>query len=457
MNRKTSKTYLGQAIAASIVAAAALSACSSEPYRTPDNSAAAMNDERYEVRASSGDLVERRGATRALVLGSEARATPHIVEGEFIGRQAASALNPACVGFIDEDPSFEFEITGDEQVATLIKVTEAAGIDAVLFIEGPDGSYCADDGGDGLLPRLDETLAPGRYVAYVGSYTQYQGARYKAEVSRARPKFQVSDCRPEQTIRIGPGFQMQRIEGFFESVSRDCRGAFGIECSGLFPDEVATCIEVTGAVPASIRLTSAPFDSVMVLQSGSDSPTLYDDDSGANSNSEIMTVLQPGTYALHVGGYGSDARGPWTGEIRPVNITLNANGEIEPQPAESCRELPADETLSFIGTAKPEIACSMLFPNRECSGSVPTIASHCIVVTESASVRVSITEGGFDSVMVVTGEDVFLYNDDSDEGLLSTIDSPLPAGRYQIFVGSLNATDAAPYRLEVTSERGVGQ
>lgn len=450
MNRSTSTTHLGQAIAASIVVAAAFSACSSEPYRTPDDSVAEMNDRVV--------MTERQvSSQRDRVISSDRRANPFVVEGEFFGRQAASALNPSCVGYIDDVPSFEFDVVGSEPVDTLIRLTEAAGIDAVLFVEGPDGSYCIDDGGDGLLPRMEETLAPGRYVAYAGAYTQNQGARFKAEVSSARPKFQVSDCLPEQTITIGPGFSMQRINGSFDSATRDCTGAFGMSCSGSFPDEVASCIEVTGAVPARIRLTSAPFDSVMILQSGDGAAPMYDDDSGANSNSEIMTVLQPGTYALHVGGYGADARGPWTGEIRPVNVTVDANGNVQPQPAESCQELPSDETVSFIGTSKPELACSMLFPDRECSGSLPSIASHCIEVTESASVTATITEGGFDSVMVISGDDVFLYNDDGNDGVLSTIASPLPAGRYQVFVGSWQGTDAAPYRLEIKSERGIGQ
>jgi hypothetical protein len=76
-------------------------------------------------------------------------------------------------------------------------------------------------------------------------------------------------------------------------------------------------------------------------------------------------------------------------------------------------------------------------------------------MTGAASVRATITEGGFDSIMVISGDEVFLHNDDANDGLLSEIITPLPSGRYQILVGALSANDGGPYRLEISAERGA--
>jgi hypothetical protein len=140
-----------------------------------------------------------------------------------------------------------------------------------------------------------------------------------------------------------------------------------------------------------------------------------------------------------------------------MDLEVGSDGQLVPEYKEDCETLTDSEPISFVSTSSPVIPCSRLLGDEACPGYIQTAANHCIELDEGMSVGLTISEANFDTNLALKGqspssEDILLYNDDASENLLSAISSPLPEGRYQIFVGSISPSEAGPYRLEVKAK-----
>lgn len=410
-------------------------------------------DEESDVEAIAPGIIIRSSdnADADVRLAIDA-SQPHQIEGDIIGRKPASEFGATCAGFIGDAPTFAFDIEGDEPVEMAISVLNSGGIDTTLVLDGPGGPYCDDDSGGATLPRLRAELPPGSYTVYIGSYSENQGAHYRASIGLGQPRFQVSDCNADSTIEISEGFDEQNVSGTLGSDTRLCRDGVALECDGHLSNTAGPCVVVTSRQVVRFSVTQADFDSVMVLQAEHAADSIYNDDGTAGLQSEIITVLEPGSYALHVGAYDPSTTGSWTVNAQRLDVTTDAKGTVQPTPATNCEVLTEGNVISLVGTTTPEIGCDFFFPDHSCVGAVPMTANHCIEVPNGMSVDIEITEANFDTILLMAGDSLVLSDDDGASGanLLSKISTPLPAGVYQLFIGSIDPKQAGPYRLQIT-------
>ena len=98
--------------------------------------------------------------------GTAAESSGTIVPGSAEGTQL---FGNYCVGYYDEAQAhFCFDIT---EPRTVVLEVSQANADTTLALVGGEGAlWCDDDGGDGLLSRLEVPLSPGQYVVHVGTF-----------------------------------------------------------------------------------------------------------------------------------------------------------------------------------------------------------------------------------------------------------------------------------------------
>jgi serine protease Do len=99
---------------------------------------------------------------------------PFVVSLNGGGEVDATTLDPACVGFISEAPTFSVDWQGAVEFFDIFYYSD---FDPTLVLQLPDGSYlCNDDAGDNLLdPELSiESPADGQYNLWVGSFDEGQ-------------------------------------------------------------------------------------------------------------------------------------------------------------------------------------------------------------------------------------------------------------------------------------------
>ncbi len=99
---------------------------------------------------------------------------PFVVSLNGGGEIDASTLDPECVGFITEAPTFAVNWEGEAEFFDIFYYSD---FDPTLVLQLPDGSYlCNDDASDNVLdPELTiESPAEGQYRLWVGSYDEGQ-------------------------------------------------------------------------------------------------------------------------------------------------------------------------------------------------------------------------------------------------------------------------------------------
>lgn len=99
---------------------------------------------------------------------------PFVVSLNGGGEIDASTLDPECVGFITEAPTFAVNWEGEAEFFDIFYYSD---FDPTLVLQLPDGSYlCNDDASDNVLDPelLIESPAEGQYNLWVGSYDEGQ-------------------------------------------------------------------------------------------------------------------------------------------------------------------------------------------------------------------------------------------------------------------------------------------
>jgi hypothetical protein len=99
---------------------------------------------------------------------------PFIVSANGGGPNEASALDPACTGWINTNPTLDVTWEGN---AELVRIFYHSDHDPVLVVQTPDGKYvCNDNAGGQLLdPSLTMTKpAAGHYRVWVGAADEKQ-------------------------------------------------------------------------------------------------------------------------------------------------------------------------------------------------------------------------------------------------------------------------------------------
>ena len=91
-----------------------------------------------------------------------------------------------CTGYFQQEA--QFCVTVRTAGTYDLHVTDGDNIDTTLALIGTDdGSMvCDDDGGYGLLSRLNRYIEAGTYLLYVGSYSQGNGGSFQIDVAAVR-------------------------------------------------------------------------------------------------------------------------------------------------------------------------------------------------------------------------------------------------------------------------------
>lgn len=92
-----------------------------------------------------------------------------------------------------------------------------------------------------------------------------------------------------------------------------------------------------------------------------------------------------------------------------------------------------------------------------CRGFIPARPQHQIVTTGLSQLRVfTMAANNADVTLAIVTQDRRVYCDDDSGGTMQAqLDLQLPAGTYNIYVGSYAAGQAAPYTLVLTSNRSL--
>ena len=110
---------------------------------------------------------------------------PKIAQGRSGGARDASTLNSGCAGWIDAnkpDHIFVAQTAFGANFRILAHSTRQPMQDVTLIVQKPDGTYLCND--DAVAPATDpivagNTLMPGIYKIWVGSYQQGEFADYR--------------------------------------------------------------------------------------------------------------------------------------------------------------------------------------------------------------------------------------------------------------------------------------
>ena len=102
------------------------------------------------------------------------------LEGSAGGPRDATNLGHPCTGWVAEMPDHVLQIQAPTELTLRVESTG----DTTLLLQGPgDAQICTDDD-DGLNPVIRQTLQPGTWAVFVGTWEENVQPAYRLSVSR---------------------------------------------------------------------------------------------------------------------------------------------------------------------------------------------------------------------------------------------------------------------------------
>ena len=259
--------------------------------------------------------------------------------------------------------AYTFNGTTGQQIA----ISMSSGtFDTFLFLRRPDGTVLTqdDDGGGGTNSRIPASSGfltlptTGVYTILASSFSPSTTGSYALTLS-----IQNTNC-PSTPISVG-----QTINGTL-SVS-DCR---------LSDDSIFDSYTFSGTAgqSISISMTSATFDTYLLLFNPDGTLLTEDDDGGDGLNSRIppdtgtLTLPVTGTYKIFANSFAANTTGaysltlsgtaPVTCSSSPISLGQTINGTLS---TSDCRlsDNSFFDSYTFNGTAGQQIAIEMSSPN----------------------------------------------------------------------------------------------
>lgn len=109
---------------------------------------------------------------------------PTIVPGIAGGPFYLSTLASECIGHAGPVPGHRLVVEGAAPVRLRVMAYATSGQDLTIAVRGPDGRMRCNDDSDGLMPLVEDALAPGEYDVWVGTYgAGLSGVGYELGVS----------------------------------------------------------------------------------------------------------------------------------------------------------------------------------------------------------------------------------------------------------------------------------
>lgn len=320
---------------------------------------------------------------------------PFVVSLNGGGEVDASTLDPACVGFITEAPTFAVNWEGEAEFFDIFYYSD---FDPTLVLQLPDGSFlCNDDASDNVLdPELIvESPAEGEYNLWVGSYDAGQIIPGLLVITANR-SVSVNDFDPGALVQraaiaddiqpanvVGADAVQAALSGEESGESSDAAAVAASRTAGrdIVPDVeiaggdtpiTATLVAsgetpvftvlneddngtvcgglVSGAAPEFVFRYDGDTEDLRIFFEGSADSSLVivgeeivlcsdDSEAGENGNPVIDIANPSGLYGVWVGRF--DATEPVTGTLTIAETTNVAPVQIEPmQPDAEATEMP---------------------------------------------------------------------------------------------------------------------
>lgn len=289
---------------------------------------------------------------------------PFLVSLNGGGELDASTLDPACVGYINDQPVLTANWGGAVDVLRIFFYSDS---DSTLVIQQPDGDYlCADDVDENVLDAevVAEKPSAGTYKIWVGSYEPDQlipgllviTARPDLSLGTFDPSVLVKRepiaVEPEATAEPAAMVRESAAETATLVVEADTMVTATVVASGTVPSfavsgEDAVCggmigeqpdfvIDVQEGVPALRIMFEAEQDSSLVVEHADGDTFCADDDIGLLNANPVLDLEEPapGVYRIFVGRFFEDE--PITG-----TLTVSTDPTLEPAilaPATSSQE-----------------------------------------------------------------------------------------------------------------------
>jgi len=182
----------------------------------------------------------------------------------------------------------------------------------------------------------------------------------------------------------------------------------------------AYTFEATTAQLVRVRMTSAAFDTYLILQSPTGVETVNDDFEGAAVSQLELLASEAGTWTVWASSYGGDTGGEYTLEIH------------------------------LGGTGKLETLTGRLDPSDTVSLKGEYYDTHVIDMATSDPFIVELTSLGFDGYLVVTAPAGQVWrNDDTGSQTLSRVGPMQGSGQWRIDVTSAVAEEVGAYDVRI--------
>jgi hypothetical protein len=267
---------------------------------------------------------------------------PFLVSLNGGGEVDASTLDPACIGYINDQPVLTARWEGSVDVLRTFFYSDS---DATLVVQGPDGSYlCNDDSAENVLdPEVDITApVTGTYRIWIGSFDANQLIPGLLVIT-GRTDFGLADFDPSALVErdpIEPEVEMAETSDeamaakeavtTTEEIATDAVIAPNttvtasivasgtvpsfevtgddVVCGGLLGDVPDFVIDVPAGLPALRILFEAEQDTSLVVVHAEEGSFCADDSADlANANPVLdIEAPAPGYYGIYVGRFFDD-------------------------------------------------------------------------------------------------------------------------------------------------------
>lgn len=376
--------------------------------------------------------------------------TPTSMPGEAGGPIHAAMMDARCTGQVDELPNHVIQVTADMAMLSF-RVQSAS--DSTLMILGPSGTWCNDDS-DGLNAAIEGPFTAGTYSVFVGSfngdafpYTLLVTPDGNDEV--AEPAEIVPTNLPA-AVSVGAALSPDPMT-LTGSVTptHSASIAIGPGCAGFVSSSPEHVFSLS-APQSYLRFTAESNTDLTLALRGPGGVQCNDDTHGFDP--EIAGPLAPGEYQLFVGTYSSGASAAYTLTVAtqphggagaaipttPTGDVISIAPGFSPDPQVAVGVSGGPESTSNYGAT----------PTGPCRGTIANEPNHVFVLEQPMPYLRFSVEAQHDTTLVIRGPEGLRCQDDS-YGVNPEIAGAMPAGRYEVFVGSYSVD--GDYALRVAS------
>lgn len=349
-----------------------------------------------------------------------------------------SPMAPLSVNIVRSEPIYvEFSLDADTRFVA--RTTSNDGGDPFLTIYNANGNVVTedDDSAGDLDSMVNTSLPAGSYCAQVRPLSGSSNEPMVTLLTMATGEA-AEELAATATAGSGGGSSVDYSEmcndpALTADLARDIGLGFGtLETDvnilpGAWQDWRFT---VTESTALQIDTTDTTFDTVLTLVDGDNNYVDENDDGPNNTDSQIITRIEPGTYCMRLSGFdnaGGDAK-------------LVITDELENPPAGPVETACTDPELTQeFGTV---IAPGMGTVSVPLDVGINSRNDWQIEVTETVEVQLDSRSSILDTVMTLVDADGRVI-DENDDGPLNTdsqIKRTLSPGRYCVAVGGYEGT-----------------